>query len=86
MKRFALVIAIGLIALSGVPTGSYAQQLPPVTGMKPDRTTADPATRKAMQEKEAALRAKRADCRRQARAQKLSLLKRIDFVRECMKR
>ena len=28
---------------------------------------------------------KRADCRKQAEAKKLSLVERIDFVRECMK-
>jgi hypothetical protein len=51
----------------------------PVTGMKPDRITADPATRQAMQQKEAALRQKRADCGRQAKARKLyfALLKRL---------
>ena len=87
MKRFALLIAIGLIAAPTIPTIGYAQTTTaPMTGMKPDRTTADATTRKAMREKEAALRAKRAECRKQARDQKLSFLKRISYVRECVKK
>ena len=91
MKRFSILIAIIVIAASAIPIFSFAQgSLPsstaPVTGMKPDRTTADTATRRAMQQKEAALRQKRADCRRQARQQKVSLLKRPAFVNDCMSR
>jgi len=58
----------------------------PVTGMKPDRTTADAATRKAMRAKEAALKQKRTECRKQARQQKVALLKRRAFVKACMSR
>jgi hypothetical protein len=54
--------------------------------MIPDRTTADAATRKAMREKENALRQKRAGRRKQARQQKIALLKRRAFVRACMSR
>jgi hypothetical protein len=54
--------------------------------MIPDRTTADAATRKAMREKENALRQKRAGCRKQARQQKIALLKRRAFIRACMSR
>jgi hypothetical protein len=58
----------------------------PVTGMKPDRTTADAATRKAMRPKEAALKQKRTECRKQARQQKVALLNRRAFVKACMSR
>jgi hypothetical protein len=54
--------------------------------MKPDRSTADMATRRAMQQKEAALRQKKADCGRQAKARKLYFHKRARFVAECMAR
>jgi hypothetical protein len=76
---------------AAVPVASRAQgQAPsptaPVTGMKPDRTIADAATRKAMRAKENALRQKRAACRKQARQQKIPLLKRRAFVKACMSR
>jgi len=91
MKCFAALIAISVIAASAAPVEILAQSSPPgqvapVTGMKPDRTTADPATRKAMRERAAALRQKRADCRSQARQQKVPLLKRRAFIRNCMSR
>ncbi|PWT92380.1 MAG: hypothetical protein C5B56_02345 [Proteobacteria bacterium] len=101
MKCFTMLVAIVAIAASAAPGKSLAQapgttpppvtnpppaaNPPPVTGIKPDRTIADPATRKAIREKDAALRQKRADCRKQARAQKVSLLKRNAFVRACMR-
>ena len=89
MKGLAILIAIGLTAASIAPTVGFAQSpspTAPVTGIKPDRTTADPATRKAMREKALATRQKRADCRKQAREQKISLLKRRAFVKDCMAR
>lgn len=90
MKLFAMIIAISVIATSAAAVKSHAQTStsPPtaVTGMKPDRTTADAATRKAMREKEMALRQKRADCRQQARQQKVPLLKRRAFVKGCLSR
>jgi Ni/Co efflux regulator RcnB len=87
MKCLAMLVAISVIAASAAPVKSRAQSpatspTAPVTGMKPDRTTADPATRKAMREKETALRQKRADCRKQARQQKVPLLKRRAFVKD----
>jgi hypothetical protein len=90
MKSFAVLIALGLIA-AAAPVASRAQgQAPsptaPVTGMKPDRTIADAATRKAMRERRSALRQKRAACRKQARQQKIPLLKRRAFVKACMSR
>jgi len=100
MKRLKALIATIMITASTVPVslaqapGTGAGTAPPgtgagtnppaVTGMKPDRTIADPAARKAMRAKEAALRQKRADCRKQARLQKVPLLKRNAFVRACV--
>ncbi len=51
MKCLAMLVAISVIAASVAPVKSRAQSpatspTAPVTGMKPDRTTADPATRK----------------------------------------
>jgi len=91
MKCFATLIAISVIAASAAPVEVLAQSPPPgpvapVTGMKPDRTIAGPAARKATREREAALRQKRADCRSQARQQKVPLLKRRAFIRNCMSR
>ena len=65
MKCTAALIATILVAALALP-GVASAQAPsdptkPVTGMKPDRTTAPTATRKAMQEKEAVLRKKRAE-------------------------
>jgi hypothetical protein len=88
MKFFIVLVALGLAA-AAAPVASRAQgQAPsptaPVTGMKPDRTVADPATRKAIRDRLTALRQKRAACRKQARQQKISLLKRRAYVRGCM--
>jgi hypothetical protein len=86
MKRFAIVI--GMVAALAVSAAGdvQAQSNPtaPVTGMKPDRTTAPAAARKAMMEKEAALRKKRADCRAKAKDEKVSLVKRPAYVKKCM--
>ena len=91
MKYIGILLASALIAASANPVATLAQgsatsTTAPVTGMKPDRTTADAATRKAMRQKEAALRQKRSACRKQAREQKVPLLKRRAFVKDCMSR
>ena len=91
MKHFAALIAIAVFVVSVAPGEILAQspgtgQSAPVTGLKPDRTTADPATRRAMGERRAAVRQKRADCRKQARQQKVALLKRRAFIRDCAAR
>src|SRR5262249_20960656 len=87
MKRFAMLIAVCVIAASGIPVKTLAQSPPaPVTGIKPDRTVAEPATRKAMRERRLALRQKLAGCRMQARQQRISPLKRRAFIRDCMAR
>ena len=88
MKHSAVLIAITMVASLALPAISSAQapadKTAPMTGIKPDRTIADPATRKAMHEKEAALKHKRADCRAKAKAEKIALLKRLGYVRDCM--
>jgi hypothetical protein len=87
MKRFAMLIVICVIAVPAIPAKTLAQSPPtPVTGIKPDRTIAEPATRKAMRERRLALRQKQAGCRMQARQQKISLFKRRAFIRDCMAR
>ena len=91
MKWFAMLIAIAVIVASAAPGELLAQGTPttpttPMTGMKPDRSTAEPATRKAMREKRATVRQKRADCRNQARQKKVPLLKRRAFIKDCASR
>jgi hypothetical protein len=91
MKFVATLIAIAVIVVSAAPGQTFAQspgtgQSAPVTGLKPDRTIAPSATRKAMGERRAAAGQKRADCRKQARQQKVPLLKRRAFVKSCVSR
>ena len=89
MKRASFLIAVMAVML-GVPAAGSAQTsstnsaTAPVTGMKPDRTTAPTAARKAMQEKEAVKRQKRTECRAKAKAEHVKLLKRPAFVKKCM--
>ena len=91
MKRFALLvlatIGVAMPSIGYGQTSAPSAATPnntPVTGMRPDRTTASPAARQKMQQRESALRKKRAECRQQARDQKISLLKRRSFIRDCM--
>jgi hypothetical protein len=86
-KTAALILAVSVAAsltfsqgLAQSPAGSAA----PVTGMKPDRTTAPLALREAMQKREAVKRQKRADCRAKAKAEKVSLMKRPAYVKRCV--
>jgi hypothetical protein len=91
MKRASLLVAAGLAAMLAVPAASLAQAptsnsaTAPVTGMKPDRTTAPAGLREKMRSKEAVLRKKRAECRANARAEKVPLFKRPAYVKRCMK-
>jgi hypothetical protein len=57
-----------------------------MAGIKPDRTVADKTTRQVMREKEASLKQKRSECKKQAKMQKVSLLKRRRFIHDCMSR
>ena len=88
MKCAPLLIALCVtLSLAFLPE-SFAQtpatDTAPVTGMKPDRTTAPLALREAMQKREAVKRQKRADCRAKAKAEKVSLLKRPAYVKNCV--
>jgi hypothetical protein len=56
----------------------------PVTGMKPDRTTAPVGVREAMQKRETAKRQRRTECRAKAKAEKVSLLNRPAYVKKCL--
>ena len=91
MKRASLLVAAGLAAMLAVPAAVMAQTpttnspTAPVTGMKPDRTTAPAGLREKMRSKEAVLRKKRAECRANARAEKVPLFKRPAYVKKCMK-
>ena len=91
MKRASLLVAAGLAAVLAVPAAGLAQTptanspTAPVTGMKPDRTTAPSGLREKMRSKEAVLRKKRAECRANARAEKVPLFKRPAYVRNCVK-
>ena len=89
MKRSSYLVAASLAVMLAVPAAGLAQTPTtdkpnaPVTGMKPDRTTATTPARKAMQEKEAVKRQKRAECRAKAKAEHVKLLKRPAFVKKC---
>jgi len=91
MKSAIFALGISVMAAAVAPEG-FAQTpttnspTAPVTGMRPDRTTAPPDVRQAMQKREAAKRQKRAQCRAKARAEKVPLLKRPAFVKRCMSR
>jgi hypothetical protein len=89
MIRFVILIVINAIAASTIPEPICAQTSPPgteapMTGIKPDRTVADKTSRQVMREKEAALKQKRSECRKQAKIQKVSLLKQQRFIHDCM--
>lgn len=88
MKCASLLVAISVAMSLVVPPESLAQpstiDTAPVTGMKPDRTTAPLGFREAMQKREAVKRQRRADCRAKARAEKVQLLKRPAYVKRCV--
>ena len=87
-KRFVLslaCLAALVLSLPAIAQTPDASKTGPVT-VRPDHTTADPATRKAMMEKRTALRAKRNACILERRAKKIPLRQRTKFINECMKR
>jgi hypothetical protein len=91
MKRASFLVAAGFAAMLAAPATGLAQAptsnspTAPVTGMKPDRTTAPRGVREKMQSREGVLRAKRTECRASARAEKVPLIKRPAYVRRCVK-
>lgn len=90
MKGAWFLVVCSLVAMLAVPAAGLAQTpttnspTVPMTGMKPDRTTAPTGVRQAMQKKEAVKRQRRAECRAKARAEKVSLIKRPAYVKNCM--
>ena len=91
MFRSAILIATIIVTASAMPALVCAQTPPsttekPMTGMRPDRTVADKAQLQAMREKEAALKKKRAECSKQAKAQKVPVRKRRQFIHDCVSR
>ena len=90
MKRSSFFVAASLAVMLAAPAASLAQAPTtdkpnaPVTGMKPDRTTAPSGIREAMQKKEVGKRQKRAECRAKAKAEKVSLMNRPAYVKKCM--
>jgi hypothetical protein len=90
MKCSSLFIAVSGALMLAAPSIVFGQSsnpgnaTAPVTGMKPDRTTAPMGVREAMQKREAAKRQKRAECRAKAKAEKVSLLKRPAYVKKCV--
>jgi hypothetical protein len=79
----AMSVAMSAAVLSEGVAQSSAIDTAPVTGMKPDRTSAPRAVREAMQKREAAIRRKRAACRAEAKAEKVPLLRRPAYVKMC---
>jgi hypothetical protein len=92
MKCASLLTAIIIATTLAIPTVMLAQTptsnspTAPVTGMKPDRTTAPSGVRETMKNRETMKRQKRAQCRAQAKAEKVSLLKRPAYVKTCVAR
>jgi hypothetical protein len=90
MKFSSLFVAVYMVLMLPAPSVVYAQSsnsdnsVAPVTGMKPDRTTAPAGVREAMQKREAEKRKKRAECRAKAKLEKVSLVKRPAYVKKCM--
>ncbi len=89
MKRASFLVVASLAGVFAVPVLGWSQvpttrtETAPVTGMKPDRTTAPLGIREKMQSKEAMLRKKRAECRAKAKAEKVPLLKRPAYLKKC---
>ena len=92
MKCTSFLFAVSMVVMLAAPCIVFGQasntnpSSAPVTGMKPDRTTAPVGVREAMQKREAAKLQRRAECRAKAKAEKVSLLKRPPYVKKCLAR
>jgi len=90
MKYASFLVAVSVAVMLAAPSVVFAQSsttnssTAPVTGMKPDRTTAPVGVREAMQKREAVKRKKRAECRAKAKAEKVSFVKRSAYVKNCV--
>jgi hypothetical protein len=78
-----MAVAFALVTFPATAQRPEDSKLGPVTA-KPDRTTADAATRKQIQEKREALRKKRNECIKLRREQKIPLRQRSKFIDDCM--
>jgi hypothetical protein len=89
MVRVAAILTAVLVlaAVTALAQAPPATQTPggAVLTPKPDRTISDKAMRQEMAKKRAALKQKKIDCRKQASAQKLHLIKRSRFIKQCMR-
>lgn len=89
MKYVSFLAAVGMVIVAAAPSTVLAQattskeSAAPVTGMKPDRTTAPLGVREAMVKREAVKRQKRAECRAKAKTEKVPLAKRPSYVKNC---
>ena len=90
MKRALFAAAVVVTISFAAAPQSFAQaanpDTAPVTGMKPDRVTAPRWMRERMKSREAEKRQKRAECRAQAKAEKVPLWKRPAYVKGCTMR
>ena len=90
MKYTSFLVVVSVAIMLAAPSIVLAQSsttnspTAPVTGMKPDRTTAPAGVREAMQKREELKRQKRTQCRAKARAEKVSLVKRPAYVKNCV--
>jgi hypothetical protein len=89
MVRVAAILTAVLVlaAVTALAQTPPATQTPgrAVLTPKPDRMISDKAMRQEMAKKRAALKQKKIDCRKQASAQKLHLIKRSRFIKQCMR-
>jgi hypothetical protein len=92
MNRLGLMVAAALL---GVTMSTASSFVPPTADQafaqtREERATTARERRIAARERRAAVerarRAKRAECRREAKAQKLGVIKSLRFVNACMKR
>ena len=85
LAALALTVCVALPSFAQTDARGTRSPSTPVTAA-PDRQTADRPTREQQAQRRAALKQKRADCRRQAKEQKIGFLRRGRFIRDCMKR
>ncbi len=79
---YVLVLCVGI---AGSVSGSQAQVPSPNTSPLSATTKNEPLGRQLSPEREAAKRARQADCQRQAREQRLRYIKRARFIRRCLR-
>jgi hypothetical protein len=83
MKHFIVIAA--LAALTGAAEAQYVKPSPYATTTQ-EQARQQEKSSSALSEKLAAEKQKRVACRAEAKAQKISVMKRRAFVRDCVKR